>query len=190
MMILGLDIASKTGWALYDPKAPISAIRSGSFTVSGNTPEEKAASLAGHLIKLFKFNGVPQFAVIEQPIRTAPLAKKTQNLMGLKVAASVAPAGLNAVILSNQLVGGAVALIRGYGIAWEMVSSSTWRKGAFGFGRKPGMDRAGWKRLAKERCQQLKIDVSNADEAEAVFIAMAGPNCQRFKMLQAKANAA
>ncbi|MER8956756.1 hypothetical protein NKH98_29530 [Mesorhizobium sp. M0833] len=65
------------------------------------------------------------------------------------------------------------------------IPSSTWRKHFLGMGRSPGFDRAMWKRTAVERCRVLKIDVKNADAAEAVGIAMAGEACQRFKMARA-----
>ncbi|MER9871229.1 hypothetical protein NKJ35_29405 [Mesorhizobium sp. M0136] len=97
------------------------------------------------------------------------------------------PCGLNPNALQLEgLVCAAVAIIGGsYGIPWETIPSSTWRKHFLGMGRSPGFDRAMWKRTAVERCRVLKIDVKNADAAEAVGIAMAGEACQRFKMARA-----
>lgn len=191
MRILGLDVATTTGWAFYDPALPMAAIVSGSFRVQGKTPEEKAYDIASRMIRLFKEHKKPDFIVIEQPIRTAPVQKKAQKFMGQDTGAFQAQAGgLNAVISSNQLVGSIVGLIRGYGLSFEMVGSSSWRSNSFGFGTRKGWQRQDWKRHAKDRCAQMRIDVRNADEAEAVWIAFYGPKCQRYKLIENQVSAA
>lgn len=185
MLILGLDIATVTGFAWYDTSASMSAIRTGLLKAQGDNAEEKAADLATQLVALLK-PGRPDFVAIEQPMRNVVSFKKTkQTLAGPVDEQTINP---NALQLSS-LSGAAVAIVAAYRVPWETISSSTWRKAFLGMGRQPGFDRAAWKRAAVDRCRALKIDVKNADAAEAVGIAFAGAGCQAFKMMQARAAA-
>lgn len=182
-LILGLDIATTTGFAWYDSKASMSSIKTGLIKAEGENAEEKAASLAVQLIALMK-PGRPDFVAIEQPMRNVKSFRKTKtDLAGQVDDLTINP---NALQLEG-LVCAAVAIVAAYKLPWETISSSTWRKVFLGMGRSPGMDRAGWKRAAVERCRSFKIDVKNADAAEAVGIAVAGASCQRFKMMMARA---
>ncbi|TPK14147.1 crossover junction endodeoxyribonuclease RuvC [Mesorhizobium sp. B2-5-11] len=181
-LILGLDIATVTGFAWYEPGSSLSSIKTGLIKAAGDNAEEKAESLGRQLRDMIKGNR-PDFVAIEQPMRNVVSFKKTrQTLAGPVDEQTINP---NALQLEG-LVCAAVAIIGGgYGIPWETIPSSTWRKHFLGMGRSPGFDRAMWKRAAIERCRVLKIDVKNADAAEAVGIAMAGEACQRFKMARA-----
>jgi Holliday junction resolvasome RuvABC endonuclease subunit len=185
MIILGLDIATVTGFAWYEPgpQTSLSAIKTGIIKAVGDNAEEKAASLAQQLVAMFKA-GRPDFVAIEQPMRNVVSFKKTrQTLAGPVDEQTINP---NALQLEG-LVCAAVAIVAAYRIPWETVPSSTWRKHFLGMGRSPGFDRATWKRAAVDRCRVFKIDVRNADAAEAVGIAMAGEACQTFKMILARA---
>lgn len=88
-------------------------------------------------------------------------------------------------LICDSFAGGG-AIIATYRSPWERIPSATWRKHFLGIGRSPGFDRAMWERTAVERCRTFKIDVKNADAAEAVGISMAGEATQTFKMLQAR----
>jgi len=183
-IVLGLDIATVSGYAWYDDKASISAIRTGLIKAVGDNAEEKAASLAVQLVAMFKADGRPDFVAIEQPMRNVVSFKKTkQTLAGPVEEQTINP---NALQLEG-LVCAAVAIIAAYRIPWETIPSSTWRKAFLNVGRMAGRDRAGWKRAAVEQCRALKIEVKNADAAEAVGIAFAGAGSQALKMLDAKA---
>lgn len=183
MVILGLDIATTTGFAWYEPGCSLSSIKTGLIKAEGENAEEKAASLAQQLVALFK-PGRPDFVAIEQPMRNVvTFAKKRQDFGGEVEEQTINP---NALQLSS-LAGAAVAIIAAYRIPWETIPSATWRKHFLGMGRSPGFDRAMWKRAAVERCRVLKIGVKNADAAEAVGIAMAGEATQSFKMIKARA---
>jgi Holliday junction resolvasome RuvABC endonuclease subunit len=180
-LILGMDIATVSGIAWYEPGSSLSSIKTGLIKAVGDNAEEKAASLATQMVALFK-PGRPDFVAIEQPMRNIKSFRKTKtDLAGVMDEQTLNP---NALQLEG-LVCAAVAIIAAYRIPWECVSSQTWRKHFLGMGRSPGFDRAMWKRAAVERCRVLKIDVKNADAAEAVGIAMAGEACQRFKMARA-----
>ncbi len=182
MLILGLDIATVTGFAWYDPAASMSSIRTGLIKAQGENAEEKAASLAVQLIALMK-PGRPDFVAIEQPMRNVKSFRKTKtDLAGQVDDLTINP---NALQLEG-LVCAAVAIVAAYRIPWETIPSSTWRKAFLGAGRMPGRDRAGWKRAAVDRCRALKIDVKNADAAEAVGISFAGAGSQTFRMMQGR----
>ena len=190
MILLGLDIATTTGWAYFDPEKPISAILPGSFKTSGDSPEKKDWLHAGHLIRLFRERGRPDFVVIEQPLRMAPITRKSQSFMGQNEEIRAQVGGLTAVISSNQLVGATVGLLRGYGIPFATVDSKVWRKNAYGFGTRKGWVSKDWKKHAKDQCAQMRIPVKNADQAEAVWIAFYGPKCQQYKWLLQQRSAA
>lgn len=180
MLILGLDIATTTGFAWYEPGSRLSSIKTGLIKATGDNAEEKAASLAQQLVTMFKADR-PDFVAIEQPMRNVVSFKKTkQTLTGPVDEQTINP---NALQLEG-LVCAAVAIIAAYRIPWETIPSATWRKHFLGMGRSPGFDRAAWKRAAVDRCRAFKIDVKNADAAEAVGIAMAGEACQRFRILR------
>lgn len=179
MRILGLDIATTTGFAWYEPGQSLSTIRTGLIKASGDNAEEKAASIAQQMVAILK-NDRPDFVAIEQPMRNVVSFKKTkQTLNGPVEENTINP---NALQLSS-LSGAVIAIIAAYRIPWETIPSSTWRKHFLGMGRSPGFDRAAWKRAAVDRCRTFRIDVKNADAAEAVGIAIAGENCQRYKQL-------
>lgn len=179
MLILGLDIATTTGFAWYEPGSSLSTIRTGLIKATGENAEEKSASLAQQLTAMLKENRADLVA-IEQPMRNVVTFKKKRHDMAGEVdEQTINP---NALQLSS-LAGAAVGIIAAYRIPWVTIPSATWRSHFLGYGRKAGMDRPKWKRAAIERCQMLKITVKNADAAEAVGIAMAGEASQRYKLL-------
>jgi Holliday junction resolvasome RuvABC endonuclease subunit len=179
LLILGLDVATCTGWALYEPGASLSSIKTGLLKASGEDAEEKAASLACLLLRLLKADR-PDFVAIEQPMRNVVSFRKTrETLAGPIEEQTINP---NALHLSS-LTGAAVAVVACFRLPWQTIPSATWRAHFLGFGRKPGFDRSAWKRAAVERCRMLRIDVKNADAAEAVGIAFAGAQAQKFKMM-------
>lgn len=196
-LILGLDPSQSTGWALYDDAASVSAIRAGVIKAIGDSYEEKAATLGRGLVKLLTANRdkvtgkpiLPDFCAIEMPIRSQPgqVRRKVKFMGETAGEEDVSGSGLNAVISSNQMVGACAAIIGAYGIPFETIAPVTWRKVFLGFGTRPGWARKDWKRAVRERCKQMKIAVTNDDQADAVGVAFAAPNCQRFKMLKAQA---
>ena len=186
MLILGLDAAQATGWALYDTNADLSSIRVGVLKAVGDDYEHKAASLGFALMKLIK-DDRPDFIALEASIKMHPGAKQKVKFMGEETQETGGGSGMNAVISSNQMVGAVSAIIGAYRIPFETITSGTWRKQFLGFGRRPGWQRKDWKRAARERCAQLRINVTNDDQADAVGIAYAGASTQTFKLLQARA---
>jgi hypothetical protein len=199
MLILGLDIATTTGFAWYEPGSSLASIKTGLIMAAGDSHEAKAASLGDQLREMFK-ECRPDFVAIEEPLRNIKTFKKTiQTMYGPKVIQTVNP---NQMLL-YALVGAAMVVVSAYKKPWETIPSATWRKSFFGAGFKPPVkivEREGedavseklWKKAAVDRCRLLRIDVKNADAAEAVGVAMAGEHTQNFKLernraLQARA---
>jgi Holliday junction resolvasome RuvABC endonuclease subunit len=197
MVILGLDPAQQCGWALYDTaSSSLSSIKAGVIKASGESYEEKAATLGRGLVKLLtadrdKATGkpiLPAFVAIEMPIRTQPGRQvRKVKFMGEEQVEEASGSGLNAVISSNQMVGAVCAIIGAYGIPFETVATVTWRSQFLGFGRRAGWQRKDWKKAVRDRCNQFRITVTNDDMADAVGIAFAGKACQSFRMISARA---
>lgn len=204
MLILGLDIATTTGFAWYDTGAQrLSAIKTGLIKAEGDLSEQKAASLAQQLVRMFR-EVKPDFVAIERPLPNIMQFDKYSNDM---VDGEVASSTVNPnQMLLPTFIGAAVAIVAAYRIPFETIAPQSWHKAYYGSGfkppRKPVKDRTGhqkrdrkgqlvwkndWKTPAVERARALRIEVRNADAAEAVGIAFAGASCQTFKMMMARA---
>jgi len=170
MIILGLDVATTTGWA-YSSGRNGSDIVFGSFKGVGQDQFHIAASLQDHLHKVIQQKEKPDLCIMEQPLGAAP----------------------NPTVLAklNLYYGSLNAVCRGYGIKCLPVADSTWRNTMYGFGRKKGWSTVDWKKHAKFHCESvLKVDVRNADEAEAVIISQYGFYTQAYKKMIHDAEAA
>lgn len=195
-LILGLDVATTTGLAWYEPSSSLSSIKADSIKAIGTSPEEKAESLAQQLVTVLKAER-PDFVAIEEPLRNIKAYKKTiQTLYGPKVIHTVNP---NQMLL-YALIGAVVSIIGAYRLPWQTIPPATWRKSFFGAGFKPPVkithkdgedpqEEKLWKKAARDRCNQLKIKVTNDDMAEAVGIAFAASKTQTFKMRSMRAAA-
>ncbi|WP_025199089.1 hypothetical protein [Brucella sp. BO2] len=194
MLILGLDVATQTGFAWYDPSAPMSTIRTGIITATGKDAEEKSSSLAQQLFAMLKSER-PDFVAIEQPLRNVKTFKKqVKTLYGFKTVETI---NTNALQLPS-LVGAAVGIVSAYRIPWMTIPAATWRSRYFGKGFKPPIkitqkegedpqEEKQWKKAAVDRCQQLKIPVKRHDAAEAVGVAFAAAGSDEYKMLKMRA---
>jgi len=80
MVILGLDVATCTGWALYEPGSSLSSIKTGLIKADGDNAKEKSASLAQQMVAKSKA-GRPDFVAIEQPMRSSSPACPTRPLL-------------------------------------------------------------------------------------------------------------
>jgi len=162
LRILGLDVATTTGYALYDPAAPVSAIKAGKFRCAGDNAEEKAASLVLFLHGLI--GGMEVNIVFEEPLRRA-LTYKTAKGEGINSKPAMQLTGLSCAVAAFAALGG---------YKWRSVPINSWRRAFYGAGGHKGWTRADWKRAALARCQMLNIKVPNNDAAEAVGIAICG----------------
>ena len=66
MIIMGLDLATRSGWAVRDSNKHRSSILCGTFTVKGYNWEEKYAIAANCFYRLVKEHK-PDFVAIERP---------------------------------------------------------------------------------------------------------------------------
>jgi Holliday junction resolvasome RuvABC endonuclease subunit len=181
-IILGLDVAQRTGWALYDTDRSVSSIQAGVLKAEGESYEEKSARLArafGMLLKQVR----PDLVAIEMPIRTQPAGKRTTKMMGEEEVVT-GGSGLNAVISSNQLVGSISGICGWKDLTFITIPTVTWRKAFLGFGTHKGWDRKDWKRAVRDQCARENIVVTNDDQADAVGIAIAAKGTDTFRMIQ------
>lgn len=181
MLILGLDIATTTGFAWYDTEASLSAIKAGSFRIGGEGFEQRAGEMGAIMIRMMREQR-PDFVAMEQPTRNVMQHRRQGHDLAGEHDELTINAGTS--LLLNQLTGAAAAIIRGYRIPFDVIAPTSWRKQFLGFGKRPGWQRKDWKRAARDRCAQLKITVTNDDQADAVGIAFAGAGLQTFKMMQ------
>lgn len=212
MLILGLDIATTTGFAWYDTNASLSVIKTGTIKAVGENAEEKAASLALQLRELFYETVMvdgrserrlfkPEFVAIERPLpNIMQFDKVSDDLVDGQVTSSTV--NPNQMLLPTY-IGAAVAIIAAYRIPFETIAPQSWHKAYYGSGFKPPKkmmkdknghpkrDRRGniiykndWKTPAVERARELRIAVKTADAAEAIGIAFAGKSCDKFRKME------
>jgi len=174
LTILGLDIATRTGWCFMSGRRP-EQIRSGTFHNANGlnviNKFTKCDKFAENLIWLFRSVGVPDYCVMEEPMSAGP-----------------AP---DVLAETNMMYGTAAAVVRGFRIPYERVASQTWRKKMYGFSRNKDWQSKDWKNHAKYHCELKQLNVRNHDEAEAVMIAEYGLHTQSYKhmILEAQKNA-
>ncbi len=184
-LIIGLDVAQATGYAIFETSRSPSAIRAGVLKAVGGTYEEKAATLARAFGMILKA-GRPDLVAIEMPIRTQPAARRKVKMMGEEEVVE-GGGGLNAVISSNQLVGSIAGICGWKDIPFVMIAPVTWRTSFLGFGRRAGWARKDWKRAVREQCAREHITVTSDDQADAVGVAIAAQNTDAFKMIRHRA---
>lgn len=215
MIILGLDVATTTGFAWYDttPGVSLSSIKTGILRAQGDEDWQKAGSLAVQLIAELheSVDGTRRrkpldFVAIERPLpNVMQFEKESHDMVGSESTMTINP---NQMLL-HQLIGSVCGILAAYKIPHVTIPPQTWRASYFGKGfkppRKPVKDKHGnqkrnrrgelmwkndWKTPAVEKARSLRIDVRNADAAEAVGIAFAGAGLQAFKMMTRDAAAA
>lgn len=189
MIILGLDPSQTTGYALYDHHAPISAMRCGTIrSHTGPSLEFRSASIGQQLAQLVKAEK-PDFAIIEQPPRTQYAGKKAK-FFGEDMEGERGVTGLQSFASTNQIAAACATVMACLKIPFEVMDVKSWRTHAYGFGTRPTWARGEWKRHARQLCTISKIKATNDDMAEACWIALAGMNCQTFKIIRHRLEAA
>lgn len=183
MIILGLDIATTTGWAVYDTDKTPSAIISGSFKLQGDTPFERVRYMRSHLPKLIKEHR-PDFAAIEAPLEIAPRFKKAKtDLLGSEEQETTINSKTIAIL--NRYAGAAEMAVMGNNIPCVEVRAQTWQTII------PKNIKGKPKQRAKAFCDMLKIVSPNMDSRDACVIAMwAKGHCQELKLMQRAGQAA
>lgn len=178
MIICGLDLATRSGWAVRDSEKHRSSILCGTFSVDKNDSGEKleweekygvAAVLFYKLVKTHK----PDFVVIERPEHgVRQFAKKGKaDLTGKEqMVSTINPAALQL----TGIAGAVIAICQMMNIAYGTIAATSWRPVYYGKGVKPGagMD---WKDMAIQACERDNIAMPRTkaeqkDAAEAVGI--------------------
>jgi hypothetical protein len=188
MILIGMDIASMSGYSIYDTQRSKSEIRVGNIECE-NADTTWGRSLMGKRIVKFcerirkQYGADPSLFVIE--------AKLQRPVDG------AAAGGWGNV--TSELHGAICSHLTTMNIAWATIASQTWRKTVFGEGYKPPLiqkkDRDGnlkvlkdgkpdyhardWKAKAIEECERLKITLpekkahGREDAAEAAMLVQA-----------------
>lgn len=183
MKVLGLDVATVTGWAVYDLDRPPSAIVSGSIRMEGDTAFDKVACLRHRLPKIIKEHR-PDFAAVESPMEFAPSFKKVKRtLLGEEEQTSTINSKTIAVL--NRLAGAAEMAVLGQNVPCVSVAARTWQAII------PGHITGKPKQRAKAYCDMLRIVSPNMDSRDACVIALwAAGHAQEFKMIKMAREAA
>ncbi len=184
--IMALDIATTTGYVIWELHRNHASIRAYSIKAKGDTYEDKAYFIGPAIREVLREHR-PHFVSFETPRRDVQQHKKVDKQLHLGVGEP--PAGemtINpaSVILPSELTGAILGQLGICGLPWCAIPEGTWRKSFLGFGRQKGWARADYKKAARERCEMLSIDVSNNDMADAVGVAWATPSNEYFRKFE------
>lgn len=181
MIVVGLDIATRTGVCWMDTALPPSQWRCLAISAEGEFQEEKTSDLALYLRDEFDQRR-PDFVAIEMPRRD--VAAYPKQVFDSKTGKTKTIHTVNAdQLLLPALVSAATATCDLLGVPWGNVHQKTWRAAYFGKGFKPSGD--DWKAPAIERAELQGIILpeqkkAQRDAAEAVGIAHAWMQCSQI----------
>lgn len=177
MIIMALDVATVTGWAIYDTDKDPSAIVSNSFQLKGDTPFDRVRSMRSTLPRIIREHK-PDFAAVEAPMEVAPRFKKVSKTMfGEEEGGSTINSKTIAVL--NRYAGAALMAVMGNNVPCVEVAARTWQTVI------PANIKGKPKQRAKAYCDMLGIVSPNMDSRDAAVIAIwAAGHCQELKMLE------
>lgn len=78
-VILSLDVATVTGYALFDTECTYSQIKLGKFRCEGKEIWEKAASLRENIREIRKANNRIDYGIVEMPLTISPQYQKKER---------------------------------------------------------------------------------------------------------------
>lgn len=178
IVILALDLATNSGWAVrYSWRKP-AAIQCGVFNVGSNDAgddvswETKYALTSNQVYRLI-LEHKPDFVVIEEAEhRVTQFSKKKKNPVtgALEESSTINP---NALQLTG-ISGAAIGTCMNMGVPCGTIPSRSWHSKYHGKGNKPGL-KEDWKDVAIRACNQENIPLPSTkkdqkDAAEAVCI--------------------
>jgi predicted nuclease with RNAse H fold len=177
MLIMALDVASVTGWALYDTDRPPSAIICGSFRCDGKTAFDKVSSMRAKLPLVIRKHR-PGFVAIEAPLTFIKQhkAKKRDMLGEHEQETTINP---HTVFILNRLAASAQTIVEGFNIRCCEVQPRSWQTII------PKSIAGPSKARVKAFCDLLKIEGANADARDAAILAFyAAGHAQELKLMQ------
>lgn len=190
MIVMGVDAASRTGFAIRDSNKHRSSIVCGTFSVKDYEWESKysiAANLFYRLVKEYQ----PDFVAIERPEHgVRQYAKKGKpDLTGEeRMVSTINPAALQL----TGIVGAIIAVCQIKAIPFGTIAATSWRPVYFGKGVKPA-EGEDWKDLAIRFAERENIPLpatkaEKRDAAEAIGICSCWANCTipEIKWMQQK----
>lgn len=180
MIVMGLDLATRSGWAVRDSARHRSSILCGTFSLKDYEWEAKYAVAANCFYKLVKEHK-PDFVAIERPEHGVRQFKKKgkADLTGKEeIISTINPAALQLTGIAGAVIGICMMMRIPYGT----VAAVSWRPVYFGKGVKPaeGQD---WKDLAIASCANEGIVLPSTkaeqrDAAEAVGVCTCWFRCE------------
>lgn len=179
MIVMGLDLATRSGWAVRDSSKHRSSILCGTFSVKEYEWEEKYAIAANLFYRLVKEHQ-PDFVAIERPEHGVRQFKKKgkADLTGKEETVStINPAALQLTGIAGAII--AICQIRT--IPYGTIAATSWRPVYYGKGVKPG-EGQDWKDLAIEYAERENIALPSTkaekkDAAEAIGVCTCWHNC-------------
>lgn len=170
-MLLALDPATRTGWALT-PKDK-TRIECGSWKADdeAKTIGEKCADLARQIDGFLKRWPV-SYALVEVPIMVPPRQTKRQvtTPLGMDVEETVSAGSVKAQAMLWAIHGMVMSQLGLRNIPVRTISPATWRKGLFG--KAHGMQAEQVKKRCKAELERDGVRVPNLDAAEAGMMAI------------------
>ncbi|WP_245448000.1 hypothetical protein [Neorhizobium sp. T6_25] len=178
IVILGLDLATNSGWAVRYSWRNAAAIKCGTFNVAENDSgeevswETKYALTSTQVYKLI-IEHKPDFVAIEEPEhRVTQFNKKKKNPVtgAIEESSTINP---NALQLSG-ISGAAIGVCMMMGVACGTIPSRSWHSKYHGKGVKPE-PKEDWKDVAIRSCEREHVPLpptkkAQRDAAEAVCI--------------------
>lgn len=176
MIVMGLDLATNSGWAVRDSNRHRSSIECGVIDLSGHPWEEKYAIFSLNFLPLFR-KYMPDFIAIERPEHGVRQFNKQgrPDLTGeAEQRMTINPGALQLTGITGAAISICSLMNRPYGL----IAANSWRPIYFGKGFKPPLDKDGdsdWKAAAIEAAKREGIALPSTkkdqmDAAEAIGV--------------------
>lgn len=168
--LIGLDLATKTGWGVWDN----GAIECGSFTLPKGEPGERFYAFRQWLYALC-VNRRIECAAIEQPLQSDIVFQETKKTVyGYEKFKSKAT-NMQTLLLAYGLRAEALSVFASLNIPSYEANQASWRSKFIGTSRAPDTvpagDRSKWfKKQARKACEDKNIEAPNDDAAEGVGV--------------------
>lgn len=176
MRLAGLDLATTSGWAVFDNGSPLTA---GKFKSVGTT-DGQVFSAFRLWLRGFLIAERIEHVAIEEPLRS-DLSRTEINFDGGVFGARTHKTKVPITNMSTLrrlygLAAHAHAVCHDLGIPVEEINQRTWRSAFLGSVAPPkgtGDRTAWWKDQALQQCKRLGLDLKSKDAADAVGVCFA-----------------